>query len=112
LASAALIFVVLFAGPFIPAISGYALPVVGVLFLIAGAGAGLVAGAGRKVWAALLEGMIGILPGIPLILIAVSVRHIVVQGGIMDTILHWASQPFSSAVPSQRLPELSTAWLW
>lgn len=94
-----LILIMLFAGPFIPAIADFALPVVGLLFLIAGIGAGLVAGAGRRVWAALLEGVRGILPAIPLILMAVSIKHIVVQGGILDTILHWASEPFSSASP-------------
>jgi len=48
---------------------------------------------------ALVEGWKGIAASIPLILMAASVRHIVVQGGIMDTILHWASRPFSQASP-------------
>ncbi|MBC7226338.1 MAG: YfcC family protein [Thermoflexales bacterium] len=95
-----LILVVLFVGPFIPALSDYTLPVVGLLFLFAGIGAGLLSGAGGKtVGRALLEGWKGIAPSIPLILMAASIRHIVVQGGIMDTILHWASRPFSGATP-------------
>jgi uncharacterized ion transporter superfamily protein YfcC len=95
-----LILAVLFVGPFVPAISDLALPIVGLLFLAAGVGAGLISGAGGKiVWRALLEGWSGIAPGIPLILMAVSVKHIVVQGGILDTVLHWASKPFSQATP-------------
>lgn len=94
------ILLVLIGGPFIPAISDYALPLVGILFLIAGLGAGLLSGAERKaVFKALWEGITGIAPGIILILMAVSIKHIVVSGGIMDTILHSAAQPFSQASP-------------
>jgi uncharacterized ion transporter superfamily protein YfcC len=49
---------------------------------------------GRAVWKALTEGLVGILPAVPLILMAASVNHIIVQGGIMDTILHSASGTF------------------
>jgi uncharacterized ion transporter superfamily protein YfcC len=95
-----LILGLLVAGPFIPAISDYTLPLVGVLFLIAGLGAGFLSGAGSKtVFQALGEGVTGILPGVPLILMAVSIKHIVMSGGIMDTILHTASRPFSEASP-------------
>lgn len=91
---------VLFVGPFIPALSDYMLPMMGLLFLIAGIGAGLLSGVGGKtVGRALVEGWKGVALSIPLILMATSVRHIVVQGGIMDTILHWASRPFSQASP-------------
>ncbi len=100
LAFFALILLVLVTGPFIPAISDYALPIVGLLFLIGGVGAGLVSGAGgRTVWRAVVEGVSGIAPGIPLILMAASVKYIVAQGGIMDTILHATSQLFSGAGP-------------
>jgi uncharacterized ion transporter superfamily protein YfcC len=95
-----LILAVLFVGPFVPAISDYSLPLVGVLFLIAGTGAGFLSGAGAKtVGRGLWEGITGILPGIPLILMAVSVKHIIVSGGILDTILHAAAEPFSGASP-------------
>jgi len=39
------------------------------------------------------------LPAIPLILMAVSVKHIVTQGGILDTILFQADAPLASASP-------------
>ena len=94
-----LILITLFGAPFVAALSDYALPIVGVLFLIAGVGAGLVAGAGKKVWPALGQGVLGILPAVPLILMAVSVKHIVTQGAILDTILHSAAAPLSSASP-------------
>jgi uncharacterized ion transporter superfamily protein YfcC len=95
-----LIVAVLVSGPLIPAVSDFALPIVGLLFLIGGIGAGLVSGAGGKsVLKAVSEGIIDIAPGIPLILMAASVKHIVAQGGIMDTILHSASLAFAQSSP-------------
>jgi uncharacterized ion transporter superfamily protein YfcC len=100
LAFFALILLVLVAGPIVPVISDYALPLVGLLFLIGGIGAGLISGVGRRtVWKAVIEGISGITPGIPLILMAASIKHIVAQGGIMDTILHSASLSFSNTSP-------------
>ena len=96
----ALILFVLIGGPFIPVISDYALPLVGIFFLIGGVGAGMLSGGEKKaVFKALWDGVSGIAPGILLILMAVSIKQIVVQGGIMDTILHSAAQPFSQASP-------------
>jgi uncharacterized ion transporter superfamily protein YfcC len=54
---------------------------------------------GRGVWKATLEGLSGIAPAIPLILMASSIKHIVANGGIMDTILYRASQAFIGASP-------------
>jgi uncharacterized ion transporter superfamily protein YfcC len=97
-----LVLVVLFAGPFIPAISAFSLPLVGILFLIAGLGAGLLSGrGGRLVWQAVVEGVTGIAPGIPLILMAASIKYIADSGGIMDTILHGASGTLSQVSPFQ-----------
>ncbi|NLE43645.1 MAG: YfcC family protein [Chloroflexi bacterium] len=90
------ILAVLVATPFIAAVSAVALPLVGLLFLIGGVGAGLLAGTEiDKVLRFLGEGVVGIAPGIPLILMAASVKHIIVQAGVMDTILHSAAQSFS-----------------
>jgi len=94
-----LIFAVLIAGPFVPAIADYALPIVGLLFLAAGIGAGLIAGIGRGAWKAAGEGLLGIAPAIPLILIAASVKFIIASGGILDTILHGAAVAFRGANP-------------
>ena len=92
-----LILVVMLAGPFVPAISDYALPIVGILFLIGGLGAGFLSGAGGKtVWRGLVEGLGGLAPSVPLILMAASIRYIIDSGGVTDTILHAAAEPFSN----------------
>jgi len=90
------IFATMLAGPFVPVISDYALPIVGILFLIGGLGAGFVSGAGGKtIWQGLIEGWVGLAPSVPLILMAASIRYIIDQGGVTDTILHAAAAPFS-----------------
>ncbi|MEW6401024.1 MAG: SLC13 family permease [Chloroflexota bacterium] len=90
------IFLAMLAGPFVPAISDYALPLVGILFLIGGLGAGFLSGAGGKmVWRGLVEGLGGLAPSVPLILMAASIRYIIDSGGVTDTILHAAAEPFS-----------------
>ena len=92
-----LILVVMLAGPFVPAISDYALPIVGILFLVGGLGAGFLSGAGGKVvWRGLVEGLGGLAPSVPLILMAASIRYIIDSGGVTDTILHAAAEPFSN----------------
>ncbi len=97
---ALLIVATLVGGPFVPVLSDYALPLVGLWFLIGGVGAGLLAQADKKqVWKALAEGVGGIAPGIILILMAVSIKHIVASGGVMDTILHHAAHPFTAMSP-------------
>jgi uncharacterized ion transporter superfamily protein YfcC len=83
----------------VPAISDLALPLVGVLFLVAGVGSGLIAGIGKDAWKAAGEGLGGIAPAIPLILMAASVKFIIASGGILDTILHSAANAFLGANP-------------
>jgi uncharacterized ion transporter superfamily protein YfcC len=96
----ALILIVFLGGPFLPFLSDYSLPLVGLLFFIGGVGASLIAGiSSKEVFKSAKEGALGIAPGIPLILMASSVKYIVAQGGIMDTILHDAANAFSSASP-------------
>jgi hypothetical protein len=60
-----LILCVLLSGPLVPALSDYSLPLVGILFLVGGLGAGFLSGAGRghALWAA-GQGISGILPAI------------------------------------------------
>lgn len=95
-----LIFAAMLAGPFVLAISDYALPIVGVLFLIGGLGAGFLSGAGgRKVWRGLVDGLGGLAPSVPLILMAASIRYIIDRGGVTDTILHAAATPFTHLGP-------------
>ncbi len=94
--SLVLIISVFIAAPFVPAVSSLSLPLVGLLFFVAGLGASLLSGASAKTMLrGAAEGIGGIAPGIPLILMAASVKYIVAQGGIMDTILHSAAGIFS-----------------
>ncbi len=96
----ALILLVLLGGPLVPALRDYALPLVGLLFLIAGIGAGWVSGAkGKMILRTVGHGMAGIAPAIPLILMAASVQHIVTRGLVIDTLLNRASTSLSGANP-------------
>jgi len=93
-----LILIVLLGAPFVGAISDFSLPIVGFLFLIGSLGAGFLSGKPAAVTLrAAGDGVVGIAPAIPLILMAASIKHIVASGGIMDTILYNASSLFSQA---------------
>ncbi|MBL8966698.1 MAG: YfcC family protein [Spirochaetaceae bacterium] len=72
-------------------LSDYSMPITAVLFLAAGLGSGLVAGLGaRRAAKAFWEGLVAVLPAAVLILMAISVKRIIVSGGIIDTILETA----------------------
>ncbi|PWH17927.1 MAG: hypothetical protein DDG59_07170 [Anaerolineae bacterium] len=95
-----LILLVLVFAPFVPPLSDFSLPLVGLLFLLGSILAGISSGAGSKtVRLALGDGVGGIAPGIPLILMAASVKYIVAQGKVMDTILYQASKMFGNGSP-------------
>lgn len=95
-----LILALVLVGPFIPAISGFTLPIVGLLFFIAGLGAGLLSGIGSgAVGKAAWQGFLGILPAVPLILMASSINYIVTSGGVRDTILHSMAEQFQDISP-------------
>ena len=82
----------------IPGISDYAFPLMGVLFLIGGVGSGFLAGLkGGKIARIFAKGTLNILPGIILILMAYSVKFIIDQGQITDTILFSASQKIAGS---------------
>jgi uncharacterized ion transporter superfamily protein YfcC len=73
-------------------LSSYSLPIVGLLFFIGGLGAGWISGAdGKTIGSGLLDGIGGMAPGIPLLLMAASIKLIITNGHIMDTILHSSS---------------------
>jgi uncharacterized ion transporter superfamily protein YfcC len=95
-----LIALCLFLSPFVSFLSSYSLPIIAVFFLIGGLGAGFLSGIQSKnVWKAALDGMLGIAPGIPLILMASSIKYIVTQGQILDTILHSATGWIQGTTP-------------
>jgi len=87
-----LIVLVLVSSSSVPFLSSYSLPIVGLLFFIGGLGAGWISGAsGKLIGQGLLEGVGGIAPGIPLLLMAASIKLIITNGNVMDTILHSSS---------------------
>jgi uncharacterized ion transporter superfamily protein YfcC len=79
-------------------LSNLAFPVMALLFLIGGTGSGMLArpnGQSRSaqlrfVLRAFGRGTVNMLPAVLLILMSLSVKHIVTEGGIMDTMLHGA----------------------
>jgi len=85
---------------FLPALSDLTLPLIGLLFLIGGFVAASIAGIPFKKRMKIIGSSIaGIAPGIVLILLAMSVKFIISNGGIMDTILFYTSQAILSASP-------------
>ncbi|MBA3010346.1 MAG: YfcC family protein [Desulfobacula sp.] len=87
----------------VPAIpSDAAFPTVALLFLLGGAGAGRIVGYNwTELFKVLGQGASNMLPGIVLILMAMSVPHIMTRGHVMDTILFYASQAIEGTNPYQ-----------
>lgn len=82
------------------ALSDIAFPVVALLFLVAGIGAGLLDGMGLKqVVRKAGEGALTMLPPIVLILMAMSVKVIIQNGGILDTVLFHAATAIKGNSP-------------
>ena len=95
-----LILILLLVAPFVGALSDFALPIVGLLFLIGSLGAGFLSGKRTSVtFHAMVDGLVGIAPAIPMILMAASVKHIVSSGEIIDTIIYNASSLLDAAGP-------------
>lgn len=87
-------------GPLVKVLQTYSLPIIGIAFVTAGLGAGFLSGIGRRTtFATFASGVAGMAPGIILILMAMSVKHIVSDAGIMDTILHGAATAISHTTP-------------
>ncbi|HQF33955.1 MAG TPA: hypothetical protein PLM73_09660, partial [Petrotogaceae bacterium] len=85
-------------GIFIPEVSDIALILMALLYLIAGICTGLFAGMGvLNTFKVFAKGMAGISASAVLILMGISVKHIIVSGNIMDTLLYYAAQPLSGA---------------
>jgi uncharacterized ion transporter superfamily protein YfcC len=85
-----MLFVVIIA-PFNPTLSSLTLPLITLIFLIAGFGSGILAGFSlRETFSTFFEGVLNVAASIILILMAVSVKHIIEQGYVIDTILHFA----------------------
>jgi uncharacterized ion transporter superfamily protein YfcC len=84
----------------LPGLSDLAFPVMTLLFLIGGIGGGLFAKLGGKGTAkSFLKGSLNLLPGVVLVLMSYSVKHIITEGKIMDTILFMASEIIRQSPP-------------
>ncbi len=84
----------------IKAISDYAFPIMGLFFFVACNGAALVAGERlRTIGKCFLLGIGSIFPAIVMILMATSVKIIINEGGILDTILYAASSKIGQVGP-------------
>ena len=87
-----ILFILILISGFTGFMSGLMLPVVGVLFMVGGFLSGLVVEKSiSKVFKDFLIGMSNLLPGVILILMAMSVKLIITNGKILDTILYNAS---------------------
>ena len=76
---------------FIPALRDYTMIAVAVMFLVAGVTATLAAGMGlRGLLKSFLSGLIAIAPSVLMILMAASIRYTLVEGRILDSLLHMA----------------------
>ena len=81
-------------------LSDLAFPLMAVLLFVGGVGSGLLAGMGvKRVAGSFGRGVLNIAPGIVLILMSMSVKHIVQSGGIMDSLLHSASGVIEGSPP-------------
>lgn len=75
----------------IPALRDYTMIIVAVMFLAAGIASTLKTGmTGKKLGKAFLQGLITIAPSILMILMAASIKYTMVEGKILDTLLHGA----------------------
>jgi uncharacterized ion transporter superfamily protein YfcC len=85
---------------FISALSSLILVVVMLCFLAGGIGAGYVSGMRTGlIGKSFITGIGGVAPGIILVLMAASIKHILSSAEVMDSILYWAAGRISQAGP-------------
>lgn len=95
----ALVIAYIVVGFFVPALSAVSLPVMALIFLIGGILAANASKYGGNILKDFVAGIGGIAPSGLLILMAMSVKLIITNGGIMDTILYYASEKVSQMGP-------------
>ncbi len=76
---------------FVPLLQDIIMPLIGLVFLLAGSFSVLVSGAGVKCYLGWFKkGMVSILPAVLLILMASSIKYTLVEANILDTMLYKA----------------------
>ncbi|AHC16139.1 YfcC family protein [Salinispira pacifica] len=77
----------------VPGLSDYSMPVIALVFFFSAWISGLLAGYSLKqLGSYFLRGILAVLPGVILILMAASVKYIIVEAGVLHTILYRASR--------------------
>ena len=85
---------------FIPALQDFTMIIVAVMFLVAGIVSTLVSGmSGKSLGKTSLDGVVGILPAVIMILMASSIKFTLEEAGTLDTILYEAVK-LADAMPS------------
>lgn len=86
-----LLFVVSYvtAGGFITELTAFSMPIIALMIAIGGLGAGLLSGH-NGVFRDFGRGIVSFLPSAALLMLALSVKQIIVAGGVMDTLLQYA----------------------
>lgn len=101
------LFVLLMSGSFISILSEIALPLVGLLFFVGAFGASMISGMSfSKTLKVFGKGALDIAPAIILILMASSVKHIIMSAGILDTILYYIAASILNVSPYVAVPML------
>ncbi|MCL2662975.1 MAG: hypothetical protein FWE83_06550 [Oscillospiraceae bacterium] len=96
------------AGAFIPELTDFSMPVIALVIMVGGIGAGLLTGHNR-VFRDFGKGIVTFLPSVVLLMLALSVKHIFVSGGIMDTLLQYA---YNFVIDSSALTSLIIVFLF
>lgn len=95
-----MMFILVVATPFVAVLRDLTLPIIGLIFLVAGFGVGLIV-KGKWHWV-LKQFAIGakeMSPAIILILLATGIKHVMMEGHILDTILYQIYQNLDQASP-------------
>ena len=95
-----IMFIIVGTTPFVEALRDYTLPLIGVIFFIAGIGVGIISN-GKPSWVVkqFVIGAKDMSPAILLILLATGIKHVMIEGHILDTILYQISQNISQTSP-------------
>lgn len=76
------------AASIVPSLSDLTFAVTTLLFLVGGIGGAALAGVGgRRIGRIFVDGVVGMAPGVVLMLMAAGVKHIIATAGILDTII-------------------------
>lgn len=94
------ILILVVAASFVEFLSSLLLPLIGLSFFLASVAAARLSGqSGKTILRTLGASYLAISPGFVLILMAMSVKYIIDQGGIMDTILYYAAEFIAGRSP-------------